>query len=177
VDNRFGLVVSGTGAAASTVADRCRAAGWSVAILDELPYGGICQLRGCDPKKVLHRGGRGGGCGAAAAWQGHHVTTSDRFLELDQLPRRVFFIGDGYVSFEFAHLAARARAEVVVLDRGERPLKAFDPDLAAKLLERTRALGIDFRARAVVEAIQRTGAGLRITRRSMAAARRLIPTL
>ena len=89
-----------------------------------------------------------------------HVATSDRFLELDQLPRRVLFIGDGYVSFEFAHLAARAGAEVVVLDRRERPLKAFDPDLAAKLLERTRALGIDFRARAVVEAIQRTGAGL-----------------
>jgi len=56
VDNRFDLVVSGTGAAASTVADRCRAAGWSVAILDELPYGGVCQLRGCDPKKALHRG-------------------------------------------------------------------------------------------------------------------------
>jgi len=52
-----------------------------------------------------------------------------------------------------------------------------NPDLAAKLLERTRALGIDFRARAVVEAIQRTGAGLRITRRSIAAARRLIRTL
>src|SRR5918996_1086781 len=92
-----------------------------------------------------------------------HVTTSDRFLELEELPRRVLFIGGGYVSFEFAHIAARADTAVVVLDRGERPLKAFDADLVAKLLERTRALGIDFRAKAAVEAIQRTDAGLRVT--------------
>jgi AhpD family alkylhydroperoxidase len=47
----------------------------------------------------------------------------------------VLFIGGGYVSFEFAHLAARADAEVIVLDRGERPLKAFDADLVTKLVE------------------------------------------
>lgn len=27
--------------------------GWKVAIVDELPYGGTCALRGCDPKKIL----------------------------------------------------------------------------------------------------------------------------
>jgi len=55
VDKSFDLVVIGTGAAASTVANRCRGAGWSVAIIDELPFGGTCQLRGCDPKKMLRR--------------------------------------------------------------------------------------------------------------------------
>src|SRR5690606_42123902 len=30
-------------------------AGWSVAIVDERPFGGTCALRGCDPKKVLRR--------------------------------------------------------------------------------------------------------------------------
>jgi glutathione reductase (NADPH) len=29
------------------------AAGWNVAIVDSLPFGGTCALRGCDPKKVL----------------------------------------------------------------------------------------------------------------------------
>src|SRR5258708_8853631 len=43
----------GTGAAASSAAFKCRKAGWSVAIIDSRPYGGTCQLRGCDPKKVL----------------------------------------------------------------------------------------------------------------------------
>src|SRR5712692_4498288 len=50
---RFDLVVIGTGEAASAVAARCRQAGWSVAVIDELPFGGTCALRGCDPKKVL----------------------------------------------------------------------------------------------------------------------------
>jgi hypothetical protein len=31
MDNTFDLVMVGTGAAASTIANRCRAAGWSVA--------------------------------------------------------------------------------------------------------------------------------------------------
>src|SRR5205823_8182786 len=49
----FDLVVIGTGSAASTVATRCRAAGWSVAVVDSRPFGGTCALRGCDPKKIL----------------------------------------------------------------------------------------------------------------------------
>ncbi|SPF53283.1 hypothetical protein SBA4_5520017 [Candidatus Sulfopaludibacter sp. SbA4] len=49
----FDLVVIGTGTAASVPAYKCRAAGWQVAVIDELPYGGTCALRGCDPKKVL----------------------------------------------------------------------------------------------------------------------------
>jgi len=55
---RFDVVVIGTGAAASTVATRCRAAGWQVAITDSRPFGGTCALRGCDPKKVLVGAGR-----------------------------------------------------------------------------------------------------------------------
>src|SRR5947207_4021984 len=50
---RFDLICIGTGSAASTVASRCRAAGWSVAMVDKRPFGGTCALRGCDPKKVL----------------------------------------------------------------------------------------------------------------------------
>ena len=49
----YDLVAIGTGAAATTVASRCRAAGWRVAIVDSRPFGGTCALRGCDPKKVL----------------------------------------------------------------------------------------------------------------------------
>src|SRR5215467_9218398 len=53
MEKQFDLVVLGTGAAASTVAFACRDAGWQVAIIDSLPFGGTCALRGCDPKKVL----------------------------------------------------------------------------------------------------------------------------
>jgi glutathione reductase (NADPH) len=49
----YDLIVIGTGTAAAVAAHRCRAAGWRVAVIDHLPYGGTCALRGCDPKKVL----------------------------------------------------------------------------------------------------------------------------
>src|SRR5438270_12454404 len=58
----FDLIVIGSGSAASNVASRCRAAGWTVAVIDKRPFGGTCALRGCDPKKVL--------VGAAAAVDG-----------------------------------------------------------------------------------------------------------
>ncbi len=74
-----------------------------------------------------------------------HLTTSDRFLELDEIPRKILFIGGGYIAFEFAHVAARAGSQVTVLHRGPRPLALFDPDLVDRLVERTRELGIDVR--------------------------------
>ena len=37
-----------------------------------------------------------------------HLITSSDFLELDALPQRLLFVGGGYISFEFAHIAARA---------------------------------------------------------------------
>ena len=49
----FDLIVVGTGTGGSAPAFRCRSAGWRVAVVDDLPYGGTCALRGCDPKKVL----------------------------------------------------------------------------------------------------------------------------
>lgn len=50
---QFDLISIGTGAAASAAAYKCRKAGWKVAVIDSRPFGGTCQLRGCDPKKVL----------------------------------------------------------------------------------------------------------------------------
>ncbi len=72
-----------------------------------------------------------------------HLTTSDQFMELDELPRKILFIGGGYIAFEFAHVAACAGSQVTVLHRGPRPLALFDPDLVDQLVKRTRELGID----------------------------------
>jgi glutathione reductase (NADPH) len=53
VQDKFDLLVVGSGTAGSTVASKCRTAGWTVAVIDSLPFGGTCALRGCNPKKVL----------------------------------------------------------------------------------------------------------------------------
>lgn len=83
-----------------------------------------------------------------------HLTTSDDFLFLDRLPERIAFVGGGYVSFELAHVAARAGAEVTLLHRSDRPLGAFDVDLVDLLVEATRAAGIEVRLGAEVTAVR-----------------------
>ncbi len=231
------VIVLGTGAAAQTAAYTCREAGWSVAVVDSRPFGGTCQLRGCDPKKVLvgvseladwsHRmQGKGVSApGLSIAWpdlirfkrtftdpvpenqeqsfeqagiatrhgRAHfvdrtsvlvgedtlvgrhvviatgarhaplgipgekHLTTSTQFLELDELPRHIVFVGGGYIAFEFAHIAARAGARVQVLHRGSHPLKKFDPDLVAQLVQTTRELGVEVLLNMAVTALERQG--------------------
>jgi glutathione reductase (NADPH) len=236
----YDLIVIGTGTAGSGPANRCRQAGWRVAVVDDEPYGGTCALRGCDPKKVLvgaaelvdwHRRMTGSGISGdtriewsalmrfkrtftdpvsaqrEAAFQkagiatyhgaarfigedrlvagdreleaGHfliasgaeprrldlpgeeHLRTSTDFLELDQLPRRIALIGAGYIAFEFAHIARRAGAEVVVLGR-EKALARFDQDLVQRLVAHTRALGVDVRLNAPATAVEAHAGGYRV---------------
>ncbi|MGQ0812780.1 MAG: dihydrolipoyl dehydrogenase family protein [Nitrospiraceae bacterium] len=238
----FDLVVIGTGSAASTVASRCRAAGWQVAIVDSRPFGGTCALRGCDPKKVLvgaaelvdwldrmqDKGVRADRVGidwaelvrfkrtftdpvplrreenfakaGIATFHGRarfvsrtsvqvgedilegrhivvasgaepiplgipgaeHLITSEQFLELNKLPGRIVFVGGGYISFEFAHVAVRAGAQVTILHRGLRPLGRFDPDLVGQLVQKTRELGVDIQLQADVKGIARTSSDLTV---------------
>jgi glutathione reductase (NADPH) len=49
----YDLIVIGAGTGGNGVARMTTAAGWKVASIDSLPYGGTCALRGCDPKKML----------------------------------------------------------------------------------------------------------------------------
>lgn len=231
----FDLIVLGAGMAAVSAAHKCAAAGWSVAVVDELPFGGTCALRGCDPKKILRRGAeivdaarlmRGKGIeddGLRINWAdlvafkrsftermpgrienalkenrvatfhgtarftgpttveidgerlgarhiliatgarprpvdapgGDHLLDNAQFMELDALPERILFVGGGYISFEFAHLAARAGSRVTIIDRGERPLKSFDPDLVEKLIGRSGDVGIELHRETTLRALER----------------------
>jgi glutathione reductase (NADPH) len=239
---QYDLVVIGTGTAASVGASICRRAGWRVAIIDHLPFGGTCALRGCDPKKVLVsvaealdqcRRLRGKGIAGAAPTINWHelirfkrsftepiprrreeefrtngidafhararfcgprtieakgellegrfiliatgavpvrlgisgeeyLATSTDFLELEELPRRLVLVGGGYIAAEFSHIAARAGAQVTILQRRERLLVQFDADLVQWLTQKSRALGIDIRLNARVEAVEKVGQGFRV---------------
>lgn len=230
----FDLVVLGVGMAAVSAANKCAAAGWSVAVVDELPYGGTCALRGCDPKKMLRRGAeiidaarlmQGNGINPGEIrinWadlvaftrtftgkmpgkieaslddkgvatlhgsarfvdentieidgkerlQADHIliatgskprpidvpgaeylTDSTEFMRMETLPKRILFIGGGFISFEFAHIAARAGSKACIVDRGERPLKGFDADLVDKLVTRGGEAGVELRRRTSLKSI------------------------
>lgn len=100
---------------------------------------------------------------APLPFPGHElVATSERFLELPVLPPRVVFVGGGYVSFEFAHVAARAGAQVTIVHRGARPLEAFDPDLVDLLVKRTRELGIRVELSTEVRGVEPAGSGFAV---------------
>lgn len=237
------LIVIGAGMAGAAAANKCASEGWRVAIVDELPYGGTCAMRGCDPKKILRRGaeivdsarlmaGKGidandmyinwadlmqhkrgftdpvpenmeaglarsgvetlhgtarfetdkrlaiddvtyesrhfliatGARPRPLDFPGHeYLIDSTHFLELDNLPRRVLFVGGGFVSFEFAHIAARAGAQIVIVDRGARPLNAFDPDLVELLVKRGSEAGIDMRPKTTIADIEPARSGYRVT--------------
>jgi len=238
----FDLVVIGTGSSGTSVASRCASAGWRVAIVDELPYGGTCALRGCDPKKVLvgaaelidwaarmHGSGIAGDAhinwaelmafkrtftdpvspqreaefrnAGIATYHGtasfadpatiavgadrlhakhivlavgahpaklnlpgeEHLVDSTGFLDLDELPKRVAFIGGGYIAFEFAHLSARAGASPVIFQRGPRVLVGFEPRLVDELVEISLGVGIDIRVNADVAAVDKTDGGFHVT--------------
>lgn len=241
---KFDLIVLGVGMAAVSAANKCASAGWSVAVVDELPYGGTCALRGCDPKKMLRRGaeiidaarlmqGKGinpnniaidwsdlvaftqsftdkmpnrieGGLedngvttlhGTARfvsedtieiegkGWYqaehiliatgakprpldspgAEHLTDSTEFMRMETLPKRILFIGGGFVSFEFAHIALRAGSEVCIIDRGDKPLKGFDADLVEKLIARGEEIGIKLRRRTSLQSVNQDGSGFLAT--------------
>ncbi len=90
-----------------------------------------------------------------------HVRTSTDFLDLDELPARIAFIGAGYISLEFAHIVQRAGSQAIVLGRSG-PLVHFDQDLVQRLVAHTRNVGIDVRIGADVTAIEKSGTGYRV---------------
>jgi glutathione reductase (NADPH) len=88
-----------------------------------------------------------------------HIITSDRFLELENLPQRIVLIGGGYIAAEFSHIAARAGAQVTVVQRADRMLSRFDPDLIGWLMVKFAELGIDVRTQATAVRIEQTANG------------------
>lgn len=88
-----------------------------------------------------------------------HLANNEDFLSLEKLPSRIAMVGGGYIASEFSHTAARAGAQVTILQRGARILPRFDPDLVDWLLERFTSLGISVHTNTQVEAIEKTGDG------------------
>jgi glutathione reductase (NADPH) len=84
-----------------------------------------------------------------------HLITSTDFLELAQLPAKIVLLGGGFIAAEFAHIAARAGAQVTVLEQADRLLTPFDPDLVGWLMDKFREVGIDVRLNTRVTAIER----------------------
>lgn len=74
-----------------------------------------------------------------------NVITSNDFLALDHLPERIALVGGGFISFEFAHFAARLGSKsgsIHILEAQDRVLGAFDSDMVGQLIAASYADGI-----------------------------------
>jgi glutathione reductase (NADPH) len=85
-----------------------------------------------------------------------HLITSDAFMELDRLPGRIVMVGGGYIAAEFSHIAARAGAQVTVLQRAARMLPAFDAEVVGWLMDKFAEIGVDVCTGNAVTAIERS---------------------
>ena len=91
-----------------------------------------------------------------------YLTPSREFMNLESLPSSIVFVGGGYISFELAHIAARAGAKAVIVEALPRVLRGFDDDLARLLVRESAALGIDVITGAPVRFLEKYSNGLRM---------------
>ena len=94
-----------------------------------------------------------------------HLTTSNEFLDLKELPLRIVFIGGGFISFEFAHFAARLGArpeDIHIFEVADRPLGPFDGDMVAELCKASEAVGIQIHTSSDIEGISADSCGYSI---------------
>jgi glutathione reductase (NADPH) len=89
------------------------------------------------------------------------LETSTAFLARSHLPPRVVFVGGGFISFEFAHFAARLgpAASTTILEVAPRPLGPFDSEMVEVLVEASRSEGIDIHTGVNIEAVVKNGSG------------------
>jgi glutathione reductase (NADPH) len=90
------------------------------------------------------------------------IGISDDFLDLAELPERIVFVGGGYISFEFAFVAAYAGAKVTILQRSNQVLKGFEQEMVGIVLEAARELGIDVRMGEEISHVEKVGEVLKV---------------
>ena len=71
-------------------------------------------------------------------------------------------VGGGYIAAEFSRIAARAGVKVTVLQRAERMLTRFEPELVGWLMKKFGEIGVEVRTGTAVEAIEQVDSGFRV---------------
>ncbi len=98
-----------------------------------------------------------------------HLLLSDQFLDLPELPGRILFVGGGFISFEFAHFAARLgpkNSRPVILEAADRPLTPFDAEMVDLLMQACREINIDITTGVEIVAIEKNTTGFSVKTKS-----------
>jgi mercuric reductase len=110
------------------------------------------------------------------------LLTSGEDLELTELPPSLVVIGGGYIAVELGQMFSRFGSTVTILERGERLLSAYEPEIGLALADILRGEGLDVQTQAHVTGVHRDGNEAVVTaqvdggERQLRAARLLVAT-
>jgi len=91
------------------------------------------------------------------------LLTSQEDLELTTLPESLVIIGGGYIAVELGQMFSRFGSKVTILERGERLLAAYEPEIGLTLGDILRGEGLDVRTGARVVRVRPDHAGVVVT--------------
>jgi mercuric reductase len=75
-------------------------------------------------------------------YQTSDLLTSQEHMELKELPESLLIIGGGYIGLELGQMFSRFGVKVTILERGERILSAYEPEISESVTEVFREEGI-----------------------------------
>lgn len=73
-----------------------------------------------------------------------YLHDSREFLDLDQMPARITFIGAGIISMEFASMAVALGSDVHIIEHHSRALDAFNEEHVQQLITKMATAGVTF---------------------------------
>ncbi|MCL6442662.1 MAG: mercury(II) reductase [Alicyclobacillus sp.] len=88
--------------------------------------------------------------------------TSTTALELEEVPKRLAVIGSGYIAMELGQLFNNLGAEVTLMQRSERVLKHYDPEISEAITQALTEHGIEFITGATFNRVEQDGAIKRV---------------
>ncbi|GAY73587.1 dihydrolipoyl dehydrogenase family protein [Lentilactobacillus kosonis] len=87
------------------------------------------------------------------------IHTSTDFLSMPHLPKKIAFLGGGFVGIELANIAAESGSEVHLIQHNDRILKAYPADLTKKLITSMTNHGVNFHFDTEISGIQEKADG------------------
>ncbi|WP_057881082.1 dihydrolipoyl dehydrogenase family protein [Companilactobacillus kimchiensis] len=96
--------------------------------------------------------------------EGSELTiSSNEVFNLDTLPKRITFIGGGFVSMELAVILNAAGAKVDIVEFADRPLMPFNPEHVKYVVEEMEQQGITFHFNHGISQVEKIGTEYQVT--------------
>lgn len=83
--------------------------------------------------------------------------TSTTLLELKKIPKRLTVIGSGYIGMELGQLFHHLGSEITLMQRSERLLKEYDPEISEAITKALTEQGINLVTGATYERVEQDG--------------------